>query len=49
MKGVRIGPNLPAFVTPNVLRILQEKFDLKPIGSDGKADVMAVMQPAAAE
>ncbi len=49
VKGIRIGPNLPAFVTPNVLRILQEKFDLKPIGSDGKADVMAVMQPAAAE
>jgi hydroxylamine reductase len=41
--GIALGPALPAFVTPNVLSILQEKFDLKPIGADGKADVEAVM------
>jgi len=27
--GIRIGPAPPAFITPNVFKILQEKFDLK--------------------
>ncbi|MCK9554741.1 hydroxylamine reductase [bacterium] len=31
IKGIRIGPSLPAFITPNVLKILQENFDIKPI------------------
>lgn len=39
VRGIRLGPNLPAFVTPNVLAILQEKFDLRPIGADAAADV----------
>jgi hydroxylamine reductase len=43
VKGIRLGPALPAFVTPNVLAFLQEKFDLKPIGADGAADVQAVL------
>lgn len=29
IKNIRIGPTLPAFVSPNVLKILVEKFDLK--------------------
>lgn len=29
IKGIRIGPAAPGFITPNVFRILQEKFDLK--------------------
>ena len=29
VKGIRIGPVAPAFISPNVLKILQEKFDLK--------------------
>jgi len=29
VKGIRIGPNPPGFVTPAVFKILQEKFDLK--------------------
>ena len=29
VKGIRIGPEPPAFVSPNVFKILQEKFDLK--------------------
>ena len=41
VKGIRLGPALPAFVTPNVLNILVEKFDLQPIGKDGLADVQA--------
>ncbi len=31
IKNVRLGPSLPAFVTPNVLNVLVDKFDLKPI------------------
>jgi hydroxylamine reductase len=32
VKGIRVGPNPPAFVSPNVLGILQDKFDLKLTG-----------------
>ncbi|HEO64149.1 MAG TPA: hydroxylamine reductase [Candidatus Omnitrophica bacterium] len=31
IKGIRIGPNLPAFVTPNILKTLQDNFNIKPI------------------
>lgn len=34
IKGIRLGPAPPAFVTPNVFNILQEKFDLKLIESE---------------
>ena len=43
VKGIRLGPALPAFVTPNVLKVLQDQFDLQPIGSDGARDVEVVM------
>ncbi len=36
VKGISIGPNAPAFVTPNVFRILKEKFDLKLAGLDAR-------------
>jgi len=29
VKGIRIGPAAPAFVSPNVFKILQDKYDLK--------------------
>ncbi len=29
IKGIRIGPTPPAFVSPNVFKILQDKYDLK--------------------
>ncbi len=35
-KGIRIGPSLPAFLTPNVLAVLVNAFDLKPIGTVGE-------------
>lgn len=31
IKNIRIGPTLPAFISPNALNILVEKFNLKPI------------------
>jgi len=46
VKGIRLGPALPAFVTPNVLKILQEKFDLQPIGVNPQQDVAAIMGAA---
>lgn len=30
LKNIRLGPNLPGFITPNVLKVLNEKFGLKP-------------------
>lgn len=43
IKGVRLGPNLPAFVSPKLLAMLQEKLDLQPLGKDPVADVAAAM------
>ncbi len=43
VKGIRLGPTLPAFVSPNVLKVLVEKFDIKPIGTV-EEDVKAIME-----
>lgn len=43
VKGIRLGPALPAFVTPNVLAILVERFGLQGIGTDAAADVRATL------
>ncbi|MGD8450205.1 MAG: hydroxylamine reductase [Phycisphaerae bacterium] len=42
VKGIRVGPNPPAFVSPNVFKILQEQYDLQLTGSDAQADLKAV-------
>jgi hydroxylamine reductase len=42
VKGMRLGPTLPAFVSPAVLNVLVENFDIKPIG-DAEADINAMM------
>ncbi len=34
VKGIRLGPIPPAFVTPNVFQILQDRFDLKLIEAE---------------
>jgi len=31
IKNIRLGPSLPAFISPNVLNVLVEKFNIKPI------------------
>ena len=31
VKGIRVGPSVPGFLTPNLLNFLNETFDLKPI------------------
>jgi hydroxylamine reductase len=33
IKGIRLGPSLPAFISPNVLGVLVNNFDIKPIGN----------------
>ena len=33
IKNIRLGPSLPAFISPNVLQVLVDKFGIKPIGS----------------
>ncbi len=33
MRNIRLGPTLPAFLTPNILKILVDKFAIKPIGT----------------
>jgi hydroxylamine reductase len=43
VKGVRIGPKPPAFVTPNVFAVLQERWNLQLTGEDAKADCEAVL------
>ena len=46
VQGVTIGPNPPAFVTPTVLNILQDKFDLRLTGSDPNADLAQALTKA---
>ena len=43
VKGITIGPNPPAFITPNVFKILQEKFDLRLPGKSAAADLAAAI------
>jgi hydroxylamine reductase len=43
VKGITIGPNPPAFVSPRVFELLQEKYDLRVIGDEAKADLQAAM------
>ena len=42
-KGIRLGPTVPAFVSPNVLNVLVENFDIKAIDEPEK-DIEAMMQ-----
>ncbi|NQT27145.1 hydroxylamine reductase [candidate division KSB1 bacterium] len=42
VKGIRLGPTLPAFLSPNVVKVLVDNFNIKPIG-DVKVDVEAMM------
>ena len=42
VKGIRLGPTLPGFLSPNVARVLVEKFDIKPIGTVSE-DITAMM------
>ncbi|HOG13529.1 MAG TPA: hydroxylamine reductase [Synergistales bacterium] len=42
VKGIRLGPTLPAFLSPNVAKVLVDKFDIKSIGTV-EDDIAAMM------
>ncbi|MCP4547706.1 MAG: hydroxylamine reductase [bacterium] len=43
VKGIRLGPTLPAFLSPNVAKVLVENFDIKGI-TDAESDIAAMME-----
>lgn len=43
IKNIRLGPSLPAFITPNILKVLVEKFSIMPIKTADE-DLKAIMQ-----
>ncbi|MHB9109115.1 MAG: hydroxylamine reductase [Armatimonadota bacterium] len=48
IKNIRLGPSLPAFVTPAVLQVLVDNFNIMPIGSTAEEDLAAILgQPVA--
>ncbi len=42
IRNIRIGPSLPAFVSPNVLNVLVDKFNIMPIKT-AEEDLQAIM------
>ena len=44
IKNIRLGPTLPAFVTPAVLSVLMEKFNLMPV-TTAENDLEAILSP----
>jgi hydroxylamine reductase len=42
VKNIRLGPSLPAFVSPNVLNVLVEKFNIMPIKTP-EEDLKAIL------
>jgi hydroxylamine reductase len=45
LKGIHLGPTLPGYLTPNLIAVLQQRYDVRPIG-DARADVAAALQAA---
>jgi hydroxylamine reductase len=43
VNGIRLGPTLPGFLSPNVRNVLVEKFDIKPTGTV-EEDIAAMMR-----
>jgi hydroxylamine reductase len=42
IRNIRIGPSLPAFISPGVLKLLQDKYNLMPISTPQK-DLAAIL------
>jgi hydroxylamine reductase len=45
---IRLGPTLPAFITPAVLQVLVDNFAIKPIGESAATDLEAILGESAA-
>ncbi len=43
IKDIRLGPSLPAFISPNVLNVLVENFNIMPIGETADEDLKAIL------
>ncbi len=43
IRDIRLGPSLPAFITPAVLQVLVDNFDLKPIAATPEEDLKAIL------
>ncbi len=43
IKDIRLGPSMPAFISPNVLNILVDKFNIMPIGT-AEEDLAATLK-----
>jgi hydroxylamine reductase len=48
VKDIRLGPSLPAFITPDVLGVLVENFGIRPIGASPRADIAEILGEGAA-
>ncbi len=42
IKDIRLGPSLPAFISPNILQVLVDKFNIKPISTPDE-DLKAIL------
>jgi hydroxylamine reductase len=42
IKDIRLGPSLPAFISPNILNVLVEKFNIMPIQTPDE-DLKAIL------
>jgi hydroxylamine reductase len=45
IKDIRLGPTLPAFITPNVLEVLVKNFAIRPIAATAEEDLKAILGP----
>ncbi len=43
IKDIRLGPSLPAFITPAVLQFLVDTFEIKPIAATPEEDLKAIL------
>jgi len=43
IKNIRLGPSLPAFITPNVLNVLVKNFNIMPI-TTAEQDLQAILE-----
>lgn len=42
-KNIRLGPKLPAFISPNVLEILQKEYNLMPVSKNPQDDLVHML------
>ena len=43
IKDIRLGPSLPAFITPAVLQVLVDNFAIKPVADTPEEDLKTIL------